>query len=157
MRVGPKTTGPTPVALLFLLSLALATPVTAKKKEYLDGKILDADKKSYSSFSSKSDCHDGSPSGWSCDHVFLTIQVEDMTYVADYEQHRGLSGVGAYKFKDEDWPVNAGVELRFEVKHFLGLRRTFMFIKSPKGKEIKFVVLSKTGADGKEYCGNYRC
>jgi len=155
MRSAWKASGPLFVALLVFLPLALAPPAPAKNKDYLDGKIMDADKKSYSSFSRSSDCHDGS-SG-SCDHVFLTIQVEDMTYVADYEQHRGLSGVGGYKFKDEDWPVNGSVEVRFEVKHLLGLRRTFMFVKSPKGKEIRFVVYSKKGADGKEYCGNYRC
>ena len=152
-----NSTGAGFLALILILTLLFPGPFAAKDKDYLEGKILDADKKAYSAFSRKSECQDGSPKSWQCDHVFLTIQVEDMTYVADYEQHHGLSGVGDYKFKEEDWPVNSSVQLRFEVKHLLGLRRTFMFVKSPKNKEIRFVVLSKTGADGKEYCGNYRC
>ena len=157
MRIAQNRLSAAFISLLLILALVLPGLVAAKDKDYLEGKILDASKKAYAYIDARSECHDGSPSSWQCDHVFVTIQVEDMTYVADYEQHHGLSGLGDYKFKDEDWPVNASVQLRFDVKHVLGLRRTFMFIKSPKGKEIKFVVYSKTGADGKEYCGKYRC
>lgn len=143
------------LALAGVMGMLFSVPLAAKDKDYLEGKVLDSNKKSYSSMDRRSECHDGT--SWSCDHVFMTLQVEDMTYVVDYEQHRGLSGIGDYKFKEEDWPVNGTVQLRFEVKHLLGLRRTFAWIKGPKGKEIRFVVYSKTGADGKEYCGTYRC
>ncbi len=155
MRTGMKTVGPALVAVLVLLSLAFAAPVAAKGKEYLQGTILDSKKIEHKFWDMGGDCHDGS-SG-SCDHVFVILQVEDMTYQADYEHHRGLMGMHEYKFKEEDWPVNGTVEVRFEVKHFLGIRRTFMFIKSPKGKEIRFVLFSKTGPDGKELCGKWRC
>ena len=155
MQGSMKAAGFTVTALLLILGPLLPGPTAAKDKDYLEGKILDTEQKKQGVMSTKHDCHDGT-SG-QCDHIFLDIQVEDMLYRIDYEHHRGMVGMGEYKYKEEDWPINSVVKLRFETKHVLGLRRTYVFVKGPKDKEIKFFVVSKTGPDGKEYCGNYRC
>jgi hypothetical protein len=142
------------LALAAVMAMFLPGPLAAKDKDYLEGTILDS-QQFKSGFMTAWECND--LSSGTCDHSFVRFQVEDLTYLADYEHHRGLVGMNEYKFKDEDWPVNGKVQLRFEVKHLLGLRRTFIFVKTPKGKEIRFVVYSKTGQDGKELCGKYRC
>jgi hypothetical protein len=153
-----KSTGPMSLAVLFALALAAATPLKAKKKDYLDGKILDA---AYAKTdrSERTMTADGGPGTMSREfkHFHITVQVEDMTYVGDYKQGGGLLGIGHYKFKEEDWPVNTDVEVRLKVKHVLGLRHTYMYLKRSNGKEIELDVVSKTDSNGKELCGNYRC
>ena len=155
MQAQAIKTARTLAAMVAALAMFLSGPIEAKDKEYQEGTIRAYERLEHKWYDAGSDCHDGS-SG-QCDHFIVAIQIEDLTYYADYEHHRGLVGMREYKFKEEDWPVNGSVSLRFEVKHLLGLRRTFMFIKSPKGQEIRFVLLSKIGADGKELCGKYRC
>jgi hypothetical protein len=138
------------VVMLLILALAVPAPVTAKKN-YLDGKIMD------SKFAGNRRCTDTSHTDWFCDFYTMIIQVEDMTYQAEYQQHGGLIGATHYKFKTEDWPINADVEVRFDTVHFLGIRKTRVYVKRSNGKEIELWLFSKTGADGKELCGNYRC
>jgi hypothetical protein len=140
------------IAVLAALALLLPGPTAAKNKDYLVGKILDTkfekNDRCTSQYSSSTIYH--------CHFYRMIIQVEDITYQALYEEQRGLLG-SHYKFKEDDWPINADVQVRFEVKHLLGLRRTYMFVKRANGKEIELTVWSKTGADGKQLCGDFRC
>ena len=158
MRSTHRSAGSLLVALLLMMALAVATPLAANKKDYQDGKILDA---AYASKDKEERSMNADGSSGTLNraykHFHITVQVEDMTYVGDYKQGGGLIGATHYKFKEEDWPVNAGVEVRFKVQHALGLRHTLMYLKRSNAKEIELDVISKKGADGKELCGNYRC
>lgn len=158
MRSTHRSTSSLFFGLLLMMALAVAAPLTAKKKDYLDGKILDAGYASTDKLE-RSMTADGSTGtlNRAYKHFHITVQVEDLTYVGDYKQGGGLMGATHYKFKEDDWPVNAGVEVRFKVQHALGLRHTLMYLKRSNGKEIELDVISKKGADGKELCGNYRC
>jgi hypothetical protein len=161
MQSTPKSMGPMFVALLLILALASPPPMTAKKKDYLDGKILDA------GFASKDKASnmppisaDGGPTSSVqilYTHYNFTVQVEDFVYMGEYKQTGGLIGLTHYKFKEEDWPVNADVEVRFKTQHALGTRHTFMYLRRSNGKEIELTIVSKKGPDGKELCGKFRC
>lgn len=139
------------IAVATALGLFLAGPVAAKDKDYLEGKVMDA------KFSKKDNCTvQMSKHTTVCDFYRLIVQVEDMTYQADYEQQHGVFG-SHYKFKEEDWPINSTVEVRFKSQHLLGVRHTWMYVKRPDGKEIELLLESKAGADGKELCSMFRC
>jgi hypothetical protein len=138
-------------ALPIVLAATLLLPfaATSKDKEYSTGKVLDA------KYLDKRRC-ESSANKWECEYYLLVVQVDDVTYRAKYEQHGGLIGTSHYKFKEQDWPINAPVEVRFEKKSFMGLHKTFMHVKLPegKGKEIELVLLNKLGPDGQQMKDN---
>jgi hypothetical protein len=139
------------IVVLFALGLLLPGPAAAKEKEYLTGKVMDA------KFNKKDKCTlQMSKSTAYCKYYRLIVQVEDMTYQVDYEEEHGVFG-SHYKFKEEDWPINSEVQVRLKVQSLLGVRHTWMYVKRANGKEIECLVESKTGPDGKELCGMFRC
>lgn len=126
--------------LLVILGLALPTQMIAGKKDYIDAVIIDA------SFVKHHDVGSVWSGEYAPNQFFIVFQIDDMTYV----------GRGMGKIKEADWPVNSHMQVRFNVKHVIGLRHTYMHVKATRG-EVELELVSKKGPDGKELCGNYRC
>jgi hypothetical protein len=135
--------------LFFLLFTLLLIPsLNAKEKEYQDGTLLSMER-----------WHPGAMvalnaavSGYNIKPAWLfRIQVGDWTYGASVEKRFG-------KLDEAEWPANAAVKIRFDIKGGGIATRTKMYIQRADGKELESDILTITDKNGKnDYCGTRKC
>jgi len=152
------------MTLLFLLAFVSACTLTtlAKDKEYEEGTLLDmqlAGKGGGAKEAIQNAATIAAGAGMLHHHYKVwtfTVKVGDTTYVAKYPYEAPHNF--QYMPKEDDWPANSAIQVRFDRKSFLGMHTILMHIKRPDGKkEVEAWMISRVGPDGKETCGRQAC